>query len=76
VNGFFFDGSGNMDIVINGRQESCSPGSVAELVAARDLPPDALVVELNGEIIRQEQWPQVRLGDGDRLELLSFVGGG
>jgi len=65
-----------MDIVVNGRQQSCSPGSVAELVAARGLQPDALVVELNGEIIRQEQWPQVRLGDGDRLELLNFVGGG
>jgi thiamine biosynthesis protein ThiS len=72
----FFLGSGNMDIVVNGSQESCAPGSVAELVAARGLPPEALVVELNGKIIRQEQWSQVRLGDGDRLELLSFVGGG
>ena len=65
-----------MDIVVNGSRQSCDPGSVADLVAARGLPPDALVVELNGEIIRQEQWPQVLLGDGDRLELLSFVGGG
>ncbi|MBB5349097.1 sulfur carrier protein ThiS [Desulfoprunum benzoelyticum] len=65
-----------MDIVVNGRPENSGPASVADLVAARGLAPEALIVELNGEIIRQEQWPQVQLGDGDRLELLSFVGGG
>jgi sulfur carrier protein len=34
------------------------------------------VVELNQQIIKQEQWPDIQLKAGDRLELLSFVGGG
>jgi thiamine biosynthesis protein ThiS len=65
-----------MEIVVNGESENCRPGSIASLVEDRGLPPEALVVELNGEIIRQERWPEVQLRDGDRLELLHFVGGG
>lgn len=65
-----------MDILINGQRETCPPGSLADLVAVKGLAPEALVVELNGAIVRQGQWPAIRLKDGDRLELLSFVGGG
>lgn len=65
-----------MDILINGERETCPPGTIAELVAHRGLAPEALVVELNGTIVRQEQWPAIRLKDHDALELLSFVGGG
>ena len=42
----------------------------------KGLAPGALVVELNQQIIKQEQWPEIQLKAGDRLELLSFVGGG
>ena len=65
-----------MDIVINGIEETMEPCTVAELVTRRGLNPGALVVELNRVIITQEQWPATRLEAGDRLELLSFVGGG
>ncbi|WP_310598993.1 sulfur carrier protein ThiS [Desulfobulbus sp.] len=65
-----------MDIVVNGVQETVPARTVAELVAEKGLAAGALVVELNQRIIKQEQWPQTRLQAGDRLELLSFVGGG
>ena len=65
-----------MEITVNGANERCRPGSIARLVEDRGLPPEALIVELNGEIIRQERWSQVQLREGDRLELLNFVGGG
>ena len=65
-----------MEITVNGAIESLRPGSIARLVAVRGLPPEALIVELNGEIIRQERWSKVQLKAGDRLELLNFVGGG
>ncbi|MDP3478641.1 MAG: sulfur carrier protein ThiS [Desulfoprunum sp.] len=65
-----------MDILINGQPQTYPPCTIAELVAGRGLSPEALVVELNGTIIRQEQWPTIRLKDHDALELLSFVGGG
>jgi sulfur carrier protein len=45
-------------------------------VTRKGLAPGALVVELNGQIIKQQQWAETQLNSGDRLELLSFVGGG
>ncbi|MGI6657533.1 MAG: sulfur carrier protein ThiS [Desulfobulbus sp.] len=66
-----------MDLYVNGVKET-SPSSltIAQLVADKGLRPDGLVVELNREIIKQEQWAATVLRDGDRLELLNFVGGG
>ncbi|MBU1567378.1 MAG: sulfur carrier protein ThiS [Proteobacteria bacterium] len=65
-----------MEIFINGQRQSCRSCTLLELLAERALSTEALVVELNGDIIQQEQWPIVQLKDNDTLELLSFVGGG
>ena len=65
-----------MEITVNGVQESCSPCSLAQLVAAKELAAQSLVIELNQQIIKQELWESTSLRDGDVLELLSFVGGG
>jgi sulfur carrier protein len=37
---------------------------------------DRVAIELNREIVHKEQWPQTRLKEGDRLEIVHFVGGG
>ncbi len=65
-----------MKIIINGNAETMEPCSILQLVTGRGLNPEALVVELNMQIIKQDQWSRTRLNDGDTLELLSFVGGG
>ena len=52
------------------------PQDLAELVERKGLAPGALVIEVNQRIIKQEEWAAVRLEPGDRIELLSFVGGG
>jgi len=65
-----------MVIFINGEPEEGPDCTIAELVAAKELAPESLVVELKRNIIKQDQWPATRLKDNDRLELLSFVGGG
>ena len=65
-----------MEIVINGIAESCSPCSIAELVASKEFPLPALIVLLNGASIKRDQWPSVQLNDGDRLEFLNLVAGG
>lgn len=65
-----------MEIIVNGVSETHVPCTIAELAASKGLATAGLVVELNQQIIKEEQWPQVRLQAGDRLELLSFVGGG
>jgi sulfur carrier protein len=69
-----------MNITINGKPEAIptqtAAPTIAQLVAARQLAPANLVVELNGKIIRQSDWAATALAGGDRLELLAFVGGG
>lgn len=65
-----------MKITINGEAAIMEPCTIAQLVRQRDLKPEAVVVELNMQIVKQNQWSQIQLKDGDILELLSFVGGG
>lgn len=55
------------------RQETCT---LAELVAAKGLTADSLVIEHNGRIIPQHDWSSIALRPDDVLELLNFVGGG
>jgi thiamine biosynthesis protein ThiS len=73
-------GNKGMNITINGKPEaipaSTAAPTIAQLVVARQLATANLVIELNGKIIRQNDWAAVILADGDRLELLAFVGGG
>jgi sulfur carrier protein len=65
-----------MNLTINGETQTSSAETVAALVAQLDMKPDRVAIELNREIVPREQWPQTALHDGDRLEIVHFVGGG
>jgi thiamine biosynthesis protein ThiS len=65
-----------MQITINGTVESIRPCTLADLVKARGLNSDAIVIEYNQVIVKRDSWAQIQLRDNDHLELLSFVGGG
>ena len=38
--------------------------------------PDRVAVELNRDIVQRDRWTETLLKDGDRLEIVHFVGGG
>lgn len=65
-----------MNIIVNGLQETFEPCTLTQLVRAKGLEAQSLVIELNQQIIKQDNWQSTTLRDGDILELLSFVGGG
>ncbi len=66
-----------MKIVLNGKEESLQqPRTIKEFIAVRKWDSATVVVELNSEIIDQGHWTDIVLRDGDRLEILRFVGGG
>ena len=65
-----------MELFVNGIKECTEPCNLAQFIAGKALNTGSLVVELNQHIIKQEHWPTTELTEGDRLELLSFVGGG
>ncbi|HNX93231.1 MAG TPA: sulfur carrier protein ThiS [Syntrophomonas sp.] len=67
-----------MRIRINGKEEMISEKktTLQELIINRGLKPAQVVVEVNLQIISRDQWTQVILQEEDRIEIVSFVGGG
>jgi thiamine biosynthesis protein ThiS len=50
--------------------------TLAALIESLNMKPDRVAVELNRDIVPRNLWPQTELKDGDRLEIVHFVGGG
>ena len=65
-----------MKLTINGERREVADGlTVAALVAQLGVR-GRVAGEVNGEVLRQAQHPEVTLRDGDALEVVTFVGGG
>ena len=66
-----------MQIIINGEaRDLAGEMSLMDLLQMLGMKADRVAVELNREIVRRESWAQTALHDGDRLEIVHFVGGG
>lgn len=69
-----------MHLVLNGQSREfpqLAPGSnLEDLIAGLGLKGDRVAVEHNGSIIPRTEWPSAALAEGDRLEVVHFVGGG
>jgi len=66
-----------LNITLNGESRDLSgPQTVAELLAGLGLDARKIAVERNLEIVPRSAYGAVRLADGDRLEIVHFIGGG
>ncbi|WP_333805965.1 sulfur carrier protein ThiS [Phenylobacterium sp.] len=66
-----------MSLVLNGESRVMeSVRTVAELVAALGLDARKVAVERNLEIVPRSLYDRTELADGDRLEIVHFIGGG
>ena len=65
-----------MQLVINGNAGEYASTTVDALVQELGMKSDRVAVELNHEIVPRAQWPQQPLHEGDKLEVVHFVGGG
>ena len=69
-----------MKLSINGRDrefsELDSDPKLHHLIELLQLKADRVAIERNGEIVPRANWAQVQLADGDKLEVVQFVGGG
>lgn len=62
---------------VNGDEvELTSGATVADVVAARGLRPEQVAVERNKEIVPRAEHAAAVLTGGDRLEIVTMVGGG
>jgi thiamine biosynthesis protein ThiS len=71
------DGRFLMTLRINGEPRDFPDGlTVAALVAQLGMKADRVAAELNLEIVSRPNWEATVLKDGDKLEIVHFVGGG
>lgn len=64
-------------IQVNGEARSAKEGvTVADLLLELDIRPDRVAVELNLEILDRQEFERRELREGDRVEIISFIGGG
>lgn len=66
-----------MRLQINGEEKQFDDGlSLAQLVERLGMKGDRVAVERNRDIVPRSQWAETVLNDGDKLEIVHFVGGG
>lgn len=66
-----------MEITINGEKKTLpQEQNLAELLVHFGLPSERVAVELNREVVRKKDWQTIKVSDGDKLEVIHFVGGG
>ena len=65
-----------MRLVINAEERELAVSTLDALIAELGMQADRVAVELNREIVPRARWSATTLQEGDRLEIVHFVGGG
>jgi sulfur carrier protein len=62
---------------VNGECRTCSPQTqLPQLLEQLGLNPRLVAVEYNGEILHRQFWSETQMQEGDRIEIVTIVGGG
>jgi thiamine biosynthesis protein ThiS len=66
-----------MHLLINGEDKQFpEPLTVSDLIDRLGAKGDRVALELNRDILPRAEWSATLLKDGDKLEIVHFVGGG
>lgn len=69
--------SGQVTIQVNGAPHTCPTEQyLPDLLAQLNLNPRLIAIEYNGEILHRQFWDATPVVEGDRLEIVTIVGGG
>jgi len=64
-------------LTVNGESlELEGSGDIPALIGQLGANPDRVAVMVNDSVVSREAWPTVTLSAGDRVEVLTFAGGG
>ncbi|MBE9180741.1 thiamine biosynthesis protein ThiS [Oculatella sp. LEGE 06141] len=62
---------------VNGEPHQCAPNLyLPDLLQQLGMNPRLVAVEYNGEILHRQFWEATIMQEGDRLEIVTIVGGG
>jgi sulfur carrier protein len=65
-----------MKLQINGQEKEIAAATVAKLVEQLGVKGDRVAIELNRDIVPRGRWADTPLKEGDKIEMVHFVGGG
>ncbi len=66
-----------MRLTVNGEmREAPDKATIADLLASLEIEGRRVAVERNREIAPRSLWGEIRLAEGDQVEIVQFVGGG
>ena len=66
-----------MKITINGRsKEFTDPANLKTVIEQFCRDTEHIIAEVNGQIVKSQQWAEQAIKNGDTVELINFVGGG
>lgn len=66
-----------MQIVLNGEPRTLADEqTLADLLATLKVAPERVAIELNQALVRRANYAQTALREGDRVEVVTLVGGG
>ena len=69
--------SDQVTLQVNGEAHSCSGSTqLPQLLEQLGLNPRLVAVEYNGEILHRQFWSQTQVQEGDKIEIVTIVGGG
>lgn len=69
--------SNQVTLQVNGETRTCSSkSSLPDLLQQLSYNPRLVAVEYNGEILHRQFWNETQIQEGDRLEIVTIVGGG
>jgi sulfur carrier protein len=69
--------SSSITVQVNGESQACPANlTLPELLDQLGLNPRLIAVEYNGEILHRQFWSNTQIQNGDRLEIVTIVGGG
>jgi sulfur carrier protein len=69
--------SNQIHLQVNGETRNCvSPTALPELLQQLGFNLRLIAVEYNGEILHRQFWTETHIKNGDRLEVVTIVGGG
>ena len=64
-------------VTVNGRKMDIAEDmDLHRLVYSGKADPERVILVLNDGVVKSDQWSLTVLNEGDRVELVSFVGGG
>ncbi len=66
-----------VNLTVNGQDQQCPAETLLpDLLLQLKMNPQLVAIEYNGEILHRQFWSKTVIQEGDRLEVVTIVGGG